>query len=335
MCTARVDSYLRFKKSVRLGAALLVGAVTAKALAHPSHDPNGDEAPTRLVGLGSLPDPKVSIELRDGYRTITANGIPNHPIGQFPGQYNPNAVSAQHYEFRISEKPTPAAEGARPPRAEGHQLFGVALNGIPFDPGTAEFWHDDRASGWRMEAIGGPRNLGLDASNGHVQPNGAYHYHGIPLGLMTMTARERNPKKMLLVGWAADGYPIYGPYAYDKADDAASPPRQMKTSYRLKKADRAGGDDGPGGKPDGSYTRDWEYVAGRGDLDENNGRTGVTPEFPNGTYYYVITGEFPFIPRQFHGTPDPSFTKREAPGGPRRGRVRGGPGSAGGPPPPR
>jgi hypothetical protein len=277
----------------------------------------------------------VSIEVRDGFRHVASNGIPNHPIGQFPGRYNPNAVRAQHYEFRVSEIPQAAEDGApRPPHAEGHQLFGVAVNGVPFDPGTAEFWRDDRQLGWRMEAIGGPRNLGLDSSNGHVQPSGAYHYHGIPLGLIAMLSHERSPKRMVLVGWAADGYPIYGPYAYDKADDPGTTPRKMKTSYRLKQTARPGGDEGPGGKPDGSYTRDWEYVAGRGDLDESNGRTGVTPEFPKGTYYYVLTDEFPFVPRQFHGTPDGSFTKREGPG-PRRGGGRGpsGPGSP--PPPPR
>lgn len=318
----------------RLVTFLLFAVLAAPALAHPSHAAEGDKAPTQLLSLTALPDPQVSIDIRDGVRTITSNGIPNHPIGQFPGRYNPNAVSAQRYSFRVPEKPEPATKQAtRRPRAEGPQLFGVAINGIPFDPGTAEFWRDDRESGWRMEAIGGPRNLGLDTSNGHVQPNGAYHYHGIPLGLMTMIAHERNPKTMLLVGWAADGYPIYGPYAYDKADDATSTPRQMKSSYRLKSGIRPAGDEGPGGKPDGAYTRDWEYVAGLGDLDESNGRTGVTPEFPKGTYYYVITDAFPFIPRQFHGTPDASFTKRGGPG-PRGGRGPGGPRDSGGPPPP-
>ena len=49
-------------------------------------------------------------------------------------------------------------------------------------------------------------------------------------------------------------------------------------------------------------TQDYEYVAGSGDLDECNGRVGVTPEFPNGTYHYYITDTFPFIQRCVKGT---------------------------------
>jgi len=52
---------------------------------------------------------------------------------------------------------------------------------------------------------------------------------------------------------------------------------------------------------------DYEYIEGFGDLDECNGREGVTPEFPEGTYYYVITNEFPGVPRCFVGTPSDDF----------------------------
>jgi YHYH protein len=51
------------------------------------------------------------------------------------------------------------------------------------------------------------------------------------------------------------------------------------------------------------FQQDWEYVAGLGDLDECNGRKGVTPEFPNGTYHYVITDSYPYLQRCVKGTP--------------------------------
>ena len=115
---------------------------------------------------------------------------------------------------------------------------------------------------------------------------------------------------MILVGYAADGFPIYSEYAHADADDASSKLRKMKPSFRLKKGARPGGDDAPGGKYDGTYNQDFEYIEGLGDLDECNGRTGVTPEYPDGTYYYVLTDRFPFIPRAFRGTPDESFERR-------------------------
>ena len=51
----------------------------------------------------------------------------------------------------------------------------------------------------------------------------------------------------------------------------------------------------------GTFTSDNEYVAGLGDLDECNGRVGVTPEFPNGIYHYLITDSFPYIQRCIKG----------------------------------
>lgn len=83
------------------------------------------------------------------------------------------------------------------------------MNGVPFDPGAAEFWDRDRNSDWRYEAIGGAINLGLDSNNAHVQPNCAYHYHGLPVGLI-----ESWPRNLYsaIGGYAADGFPIYAVY---------------------------------------------------------------------------------------------------------------------------
>ena len=68
------------------------------------------------------------------------------------------------------------------------------------------------------------------------------------------------------------------------------PLKKLRSSYQLKKSARDGG---PGGQPDGRFGADFEYIQNSGDLDECNGRTGVTPEYPQGTYYYCITEDFP------------------------------------------
>ena len=262
---------------------------------------------------------EVKIEVRGGYRYITANGIPVHKTGDFPTRGNPNAISAQSYRYRVPAKPQVAEETA----SVYGQPFGVALNGVPFDPGTAEVWsptgrtqvrggaHGDK-NAWNYDALSGKINLGIDASNAHVQPSGAYHYHGIPRGLVERLTNDVSKPKMTLVGYAADGFPVYSELAHADAEDASSELRKMKPSYRLKEGKRPGGDDAPSGKYDGTFIQDFEYVAGLGDLDACNGRFGVTPEYPDGTYYYVLTESYPMIPRAFRGTPDRSFERRRS-----------------------
>ena len=252
---------------------------------------------------GNLPPPQVTITEEGSFRVIRANGIPNHPVGQFPGAGNPNAISAQNYTFRMPLHPVTNATFA----TIRMQAIGVAVNGIPFDPGTAEFWNHDPKSGWHIEGIiGQRRTFGLDQNNAHVQPNGAYHYHGIPTGLVHELGGGSGA--MTLLGYAADGFPVYGPLAFDKPNEATGTLREMKPGWQLKKGSRPGGN-GPGGAYDGTYTQDFEFIAGSGDLDEANGRNGVTPEYPQGTYYYVATETFPFYPRVLKGTPDPSFKR--------------------------
>ncbi len=206
---------------------------------------------------------------------------------------------------------------ASEPRRDNGAWFGVALNGVPFEPGTAEFWNGQRE--WNYEARSGFINLGLDDNNAHVQPTGAYHYHGLPIGLMAKLGGDGS--RMLLVGYAADGFPIYTSYGHSIANDPNSPLKKIRSSYQLKKGERS---DGPGGKYDGRFTADYEYIKSSGDLDECNGRFGVTPEYPQGIYHYYITDEFPQLSRFWRGTPDSSFYKRgPGPGGPRRPFGRG------------
>lgn len=276
---------------------------------------------------------RVTEEARDGFRIIRSNGIPDHAPGVFPNAGNPNTIREQEYVFRMPLTPARAAQTTPVPP----HLFGVAINGVPFDPGTAEFWNRDPMSGWNYDALSGRIDLGLDTSNAHVQPNGAYHYHGVPMELARSRAKG---DEMTLVGYAADGFPIYAVFGYRDPTDPASGITQLHASYQIREGQRPGGSKGPGGTYDGTFVQDFIYVAGSGDLDECNGRTGVTPEYPAGTYYYVLTMEFPFVPRLWRGEPDASFRKQRPPmGGP--GGMRGGPprgpgggGGGGFPPPP-
>ncbi|MEM9541927.1 MAG: YHYH protein [Cyanobacteria bacterium P01_E01_bin.42] len=257
-------------------------------------------------------DKSADIKIEGNYRIIESDGIPDHQTGQFPNRGNPHAISSQDFTFRVSLNPR---QNNRPTSGNG-MLFGVAVNGVPFEPGTAEYWTaSGRRSGgrgvrdadWNYEALSGSLNLGIDRNNAHVQPGGMYHYHGLPQGLI-----DNLGSGVQLVGYAADGFPIYGADGYQNATNSSSSLRKMRSSYRLKSGTRSGG---PGGIYDGTFTQDFEYVAGLGDLDECNGRVGVTPEYPDGIYHYYITEAFPFVSRCFRGTPDRSFRKGPPSGG--------------------
>jgi hypothetical protein len=120
---------------------------------------------------------------------------------------------------------------------------------------------------------------------------------------------------MILAGYAADGFPVYAKFGYTDPKDMRSSLKPMRSSYQLKSGARPSG---PGGKYDSTFIEDYEYVKGAGDLDECNGRFGVTPSHPEGIYHYFLTDAYPFIPRFFRGEPDLSFMRRPLPPGGRR-----------------
>lgn len=240
----------------------------------------------------------ASITYDQQYRYITATGLPDHQTGQFPNAQNPNQIADQNYSFRMPLLPSPAPQVIT---FNVEYEFGVALNGVPFDPAAAEWYRNDPQSGWQREAMGSL--LGLDFNNAHVQPDGAYHYHGLPTSLLSQQDDQTHSQ---IIGFAADGYPIYARYGFSIPGDATSSVKELTSSYQLKSGVRASG---PGGEYDGTYIQDYVYIPSHGDLDQCNGRTTITPEYPRGTYAYFLTNDFPYVPRCFKGVPDDSFRK--------------------------
>jgi len=87
-----------------------------------------------------------------------------------------------------------------------------------------------------------------------------------------------------IIGWAYDGNPIYGPYGYSDPENSSSIPKILTPGYILNTSNVV---DRPQ-FPAGFFVEDYEYN-NSGDLDQNNGRFGKTPEFPNGVYAYFAT----------------------------------------------
>ncbi len=254
---------------------------------------------------------KTTVVIENDFRIMKTNALPNHETGAFPNEGNPNAISAQNRTYKIPMNPkyTGKSRWVREP--------GVAINGVKFEPETAEVVRCETGENYRVEAMQTMINLGLDFNHAHVQPTGAYHYHGTPTGFLKALNSDED---LVHIGFAKDGFPIY----YSKSG-------AYKPSFRIIDESREGTDcvyRNPHNriditlqdtKPDGTFKPDWEYIAGLGDLDECNGIT------VDGVYFYLVTDDYPFIGRCLMG----EFEEEKHPRGPRpprgrRGERRGG-----------
>ena len=214
----------------------------------------------------------VTTDYTDTRFYVKTNSIPDHGFARNPGVYS---VKAQDFTFEISRTPVEAINKVTTPMGE----IGVAVNGVVFHNPKAMQTETRGGIDYTINAVVAGDRLDIDDGSGHPQEDGVYHYHADPSLMYTKDATAHSP----LLGYALDGYPIYGPYGWD-TQTGRSNPRVMKSSYQLKTTIRADGSD-----HDGTYVEDYEYVAGLGDLDEYNGRTCNTPDYPNGTYAYFVT----------------------------------------------
>lgn len=111
-----------------------------------------------------------------------------------------------------------------------------------------------------------------------------------------------------VIGFAADGFPVYGPYFFDNLGDGTV--RKAVSGYTLKTESRGTKSEtapyNPGGTPDGTYNNDWEWLGITGDLDACNGMT------VDGQYGYYVTETYPWVIKCLSGTPDESFGSTEA-----------------------
>ena len=134
------------------------------------------------------------VSFTDEMMIVESDGIPNHKTAKYPNRDNPNRIEKQHYRFeiprhpKIADKPTPTPMGP----------IGVAVNGIPF----YNQYNREGQDAVKLEVF--------DSCCGHPDPGNRYHYHKFPVCVKSPfkeTAGRHSP----LVGYAFDGFGIYGP----------------------------------------------------------------------------------------------------------------------------
>ncbi|MBM3165174.1 MAG: YHYH protein [Bacteroidetes bacterium] len=262
---------------------------------------------------------------------VSATGVPSYITGPFMDG-NPSLTTNQNAIFKISLNPSPNA-GVSTATSGGN--IGIFINGTAmFDYRDGVAWNTSTnalcggpgnppcpggpmaSMSWNRDAVVAEK-AGFDCSKGHPAM-GNYHHHQNPSafdldlsvisnvctlydaeGLYAIDSNVHSP----LIGFAYDGYPVYGAYGYRNADGTGGITR-IKTGYQLRNiavrtvwADGTNVPDGPAVSatyPLGYFREDYEFLAHAGQedyLDVHNGRFCVTPEYPNGMYCYFATVE--------------------------------------------
>ena len=256
----------------------------------------------------------LTISISDGECLFKTNQIPNHDFNDENAKFA-NDVAEVSHTFKITGTPAMAESTTEISLSYDNAIF---INGAKLDLLAAACFNvgngkigcgDDKASDkyWRYDPMHPGNNFGTDSHNAHAQPDGTYHYHGDPKAMYELDSTT-NPSP--LIGFAADGFPIYGPYFNDNGTvRKATPCYILKNNGGARsKLSSEPNSDFPGGNYDGTYIQDYEYssannLAGTCDLDECNGMT------IDGIYGYYVTDSYPWVLKCFKGTPNQSFKK--------------------------
>ncbi len=144
---------------------------------------------------------ELTVELNEDRRVLTGNRLPDHPTGEYPidpsddayaYDRNPNTIKEQLFKLIVPVNPVAAAK----PSPVGHGAIGVMLTGSLVFNGLDEMGRDAVAHEVQ------------DGCYGHPEKSGSYHYHNLSVCSDDPDTGEHSP----LVGYALDGFGIYGKY---------------------------------------------------------------------------------------------------------------------------
>jgi len=263
-----------------------------------------------------------TVQYSANYVYATTQGIPTYVTGPFLDG-NPSLATNQNAIFKF---PLAPVQNTTTPVATSGGNIGVFINGVAmFDYRDGVSWKNSTGayaggplggSGdgvWNRDAIPAEK-AGFDCSKGHPAM-GNYHHHQSPSafdldltvisticnlydadGLYAIDSTVHSP----LIGFAYDGFPVYGAYAYKNTNGTGGIVR-MKSSFSLRNitvrntlytgASVTAGPNVSVTYPLGTFKEDYQFNTPTTSdyLDIHNGRFCVTPEYPNGIYCYFAT----------------------------------------------
>ena len=247
----------------------------------PPDDPFADGCPDEVfLDVASAPgagpefaDPTLTALCANGRLLVTSNGLPHYTFVRL----TPNALVVRNQSFDITLDPQLAAQPSEIPLLG---VVGFTVNGLPF-------YGPNEAAQPAAQAFGDPVYNGIvDECRGHTSPQ-EYHYHALEQRCLTADALVAEPWRNPAVssevaspvlGFALDGFPIYGPYECE--DVACARVREMESAWVQI------------GDPVSNAWDAYEYQESAlpTSLDRCNGHLG-----PDGGYHYHATSTFPYI----------------------------------------
>jgi len=337
----------------------------------------GTKSTTWSRGSGTQTYPAYADVNEIAYSTnwiyIKTTGLASHVMGPWyldaaKTTNFPNFPSNTGTIYRIPRVPAiPASKTATGLGATGRMVNGVSM----FDSRDSFSYKNSSATDatpvngltgdgiWNRD---GYHNEGVtfDPALAHQAGNN-YHYHAQPIALRyqlgdhvdynattnrysesTAAPGQHSP----ILGWAADGLPVYGPYGYSSPLNAGSGVRRMVSGFVLRDGSNNTTDLTATGRHTlpawaqriqnkttlttsqygpavsttyalGHYIEDYDFLGDHGyalgtdfDLNEQNVRFCVTPEFPAGSWAYFTTINADGTPahpyttgRQYYGSP--------------------------------
>ena len=194
---------------------------------------------TRVIDFESY----VDVEVFDTYCNLSSDNIPNHDFNDSSANFRTNVAEIDRV-FSVKRDPQMAAEISQ---INGQAWDAVMLNGVVVDVRSAGCYKpsESRADAdgnteagcgpndeWMLIPLEYSTKFGADIHNAHVQPDGTYHYHGNPNAMFDDSpSGDGSP----VIGFAADGFPIYGSYILDEQTGNY---RKALSGYTLKKGTR-------------------------------------------------------------------------------------------------
>ena len=213
-----------------------------------------------------------NVKVDEQFVTVESAGLSMQSLGALEVRPYDGGNGIRRFAFRIPRHPKPAA---RPP-ATPLGVIGAFSNGVPlYNLANVYSFNDQNL--WHADAV---------------------RSHSNPTSPLIQALMDRRDQHSPLIGFALDGYPMYGPYGWDENKMV----RPLRSSYRPRASsgarrrlpsgvDLTPAQDGPPVSaefPNGTFLEDYEFVKGLGDLDEHNGRFAKTLDFPEGTYAYFL-----------------------------------------------